>query len=1009
MTRVGFILAAILSLTPTWTAAQESWVAFADGAPQDNIGGIHNEDLIVITPGPSNRSSQSETDSAKDESSGGQIPQQSGEVNAITKKPGHSIANHQVTPLPSFSDVQSGNDLRPKATRKGQVVKNKFASQYDSSSARPGAIVGLDPQPSAEIPSISKKPGHAIKNHHFDRQASQSASAKSRTESVATEFVANKFFRADSTVFTTNDKQTAPLYSRISHRISDPPVDFPDRPELPYVSPKNLQVENRLPAITEFAPTQNSYFPVVETGELNAQLPGVKAELQEKLPEAPEARLLLSNVNYPSAESLGTCQHCVDNSPCDTCSFDYLVDQINCGNTSVWRHCCQGNNGHCRKTGDRGCWVCDRCGHDVQGLPGCGPETAFRFGWWAVQFDGSPVKVGEYQGLTSSPFADLDGIWTNRERTLDYTISVLDNETTDARAYYYGGRNFAIKFNYERFLHRLDHEPLAAFDLDSGPPAADDKVVGEDLNVGEDYAIRVQQLETRFQGRLTNNLKWKVDLWGMRKSGERQANAMAHCFDVDTGPGVQNLTCHVLSQRQSIDWTAMEIKPALEAKVGNAVVEYSRTMRAFGQNDQIVDRTYTAFEFSPVFGEGGADFNYAWVPENFTQVDRLKLNMPLDEANQLYAHLYFGNTENKFRDTHRDFNGYDIRLINRAIDGVTLTGYAKIDTQKNELPTTFLTAPPFGVDSGNADQFEPGSLRHPVDYDNTRFGLKGRWQSQSRKWLSIVGGYEFVKLARDFADYNTLSGPFTQEDTQTNQIKFGPQLKVSPALSTFLRYRGRFIDNPLIGVRPADGQFNTNRPEQVHGVEIGGTWTPTRKLMATALFGIENSWHNSEFADFDEDNYPIVLTLWYAPTSRWSLTGGYGFFSNWIDQDITIGFRDNPTERTEWNYDGYNHLFSISSNFAWTPRTQLVGGVELNWGNNVFTVPTSTAGADWTLLPTFSEVDVDTMRINLGIDREFRPDVSAYFRFVYFDYEDVSASFNSGTTDMYLAGISVLR
>ncbi len=672
-------------------------------------------------------------------------------------------------------------------------------------------------------------------------------------------------------------------------------------------------------------------------------------------------------------------------------------------------HCGLPKSGQFAQAGARSPRVCEACGYDVQGKPGFGPDLASRFGWWAVQSDGSPVKVGEYQSLTSSPFWDLDGVWTNGSRTLDFTLSGLDNEANNARGYYYGGPGLAVKFEYERFLRRLDHVPLSGFDLNSGVPGPNDKVVTDDLNVGEDYAIRVQKLDASLKGRLTKNLKWKVNLWGMRKSGERQANAMAHCFNVNPPPAGANYTCHVLSQRQSIDWTTMEITPVLEANVGNAVVEYSRTMRAFGQNDQIVNRTYTAFDFSPVFGTEGPPYDYAWVPETFTQIDRLKLNVPLNEVNQVYAHLYLGDTKNKFRETHRSFNGLDLRLTNRAINDVTLTAYSKFDTQSSGVSTNLLTTAPFGVDTGTPNSFEPGSLRHPVDYNRGRFGLKGRWQSPARNWLSVAGGYEYFRLGRQFADYNTLSGPFTQQDTKTHQINIGPYMRVSPTLDTFVRYKGAFIENPLIGVREADGKFNTNQPQQDHRIEIGGTWSPAPNFLATGLFGIENSWNHSQYADFDEDNYPIVCTLWYAPTARFSLTGGYAYLSNWINQDITIGFLNSPTETTQWNYGGYNNLFSCSANYAYSPRTQLVGGVEWDRGSNAFSVPASTAGANWTALPSFSDVLVETTRINLGIDHEFRRSMSGYFRYVHFNYDDLSMPYNNGTTNMFLAGLTMLR
>ncbi len=670
------------------------------------------------------------------------------------------------------------------------------------------------------------------------------------------------------------------------------------------------------------------------------------------------------------------------------------------------RNCGAANRSDGGNVDDFGFWVCRQCGCDVLGRPVEGPTDAIRLVHWVVDSNGSKAKVGEFQDLASSPFWEVDGIKTNGSQTFDYSVSGLDQEANHARAYYYGGPNLGAKFKFERFLHRLDHDPLNGFDLNNGSPGPQDKVVSDDVNVGQDYAIRVQQLDAQFHGKLTSNLKWKLNLWEMHKVGERQANAMAHCFNVNPPAGTADYTCHVLSESQRIDWTTQEITPTLEAKFGNAVVEYSRTMRAFGQNDQVVDRTYTAFSYSPTFGTQGPLYDYAWVPENFTQIDRLKLSLPLDCANQLYANLYLGDTEDKFRGTNRNFNGCDVRLTNCAVENVTLTGYAKIDTQNNEIPSSLFTAAPFGVGSGSASSHEPGSLQHLIDYNSARAGIKGKWQSPTHSGFYVAGGYEFIQLARDFADYSTLSGPFTQQDSRTHQINIGPYLRVSPTLDTFIRYKASFTDYPLIGVREADGRFNTNQPTQQHRVELGGTWSPSANFMATGSFGIENSWNNSPYANFNEDNYPIVVTVWYAPTTRWSLTGGYAFLSNWIDQDITIGFQNNPTETTPWNYDGYNNLFSISANYAWTPCTQLVAGIEWDRGSNLFTVPASPAGADWTALASFSDVIAETTRINVGVDHKFAPSTSAYFRYLYFDYRDLSANLDSGTANFFLAGVA---
>ena len=145
-----------------------------------------------------------------------------------------------------------------------------------------------------------------------------------------------------------------------------------------------------------------------------------------------------------------------------------------------------------------------------------------------------------------------------------------------------------------------------------------------------------------------------------------------------------------------------------------------------------------------------------------------------------------------------------------------------------------------------------------------------------------------------------------------------------------MRYRLQFIENPLIGVSEysiedtdINGTFNSSQPQQVHNVDIGYTWSPYCNFMTTAQLTIRNSWQAlAVFANFSENNYPMSFTAWYAPTDRLSFTGGYAYYSNWIDQDITLGANrgiPTDTETTRWNYAGENHLFTINANYAWTP------------------------------------------------------------------------------------------
>ncbi len=696
-------------------------------------------------------------------------------------------------------------------------------------------------------------------------------------------------------------------------------------------------------------------------------------------------------------------------------------DVISCNSCWCTEPPCECAHGVCRLTED-GQWMCNDACCDVWGPPVYQANGALRFGYWAIGNSGSLQKTGEYQDLHSAPFWDVDTVMSDGCRTWDIAISGLDEEANDARIHYYGPEGKA-KIDFQRFIHRLDHDPIQGYDLAPGqvPPATSDgNVIADDLNVGDNYAIRVQELDSKFQGKLTSDINWKMNVWSLRKFGERQENATAHCFNVNAPapPGATGNTCHVLSQRQAIDWTTVEVQPGLEAKLGAVTFEYTHTLRTFGQDDEMIDRQYSRFNFNlpAASAQLGPDYTYALVPESTTNIDRLKIGAQLTDENQFYSNIYYGDTSNEFRGIDRYYNGYDLRLTNTAIDDVRITGYASRYEENTTFPSSFLSGAPYS----SPDTYDETSLVHDIDYTRTRAGVKSSWQPYGDRGprctnyglfegTTIASGYEYYLLERDYATYETSQGTYTQLDTVTNQIEFGPSTRWSRSLETFARYRVKFVQDPLIGVSEYSGRFNTNQPEQMHITDVGCTWTPTANFMTTSQVSIVNSWNDSQYANFSENNYPMSFTAWWAPTCRLSFTGGYAYSSNWIDQDITLGTPSEApppvvSETSRWAYAGQNHLISFSGHYAWSEHVQLMSGYEYDRGTNTFVVPPSTAGADWSLLSSLADVIVETQRVTVGIDWQPMSRTNLYFRYVYYDYNDISSSLYSGTSNMFLAG-----
>ncbi len=637
---------------------------------------------------------------------------------------------------------------------------------------------------------------------------------------------------------------------------------------------------------------------------------------------------------------------------------------------------------------------------------------AARFGWWGVTTQGNTNKIGEWQGLTSSAFFDLDGLTSDGTRTLDFHVTGPESaESTDFGLSYFGPY-VSADVDYQRFMHRLDHDPLTYFD----DTDSDGSYIGglTDLNAGEDYAIRVQKLDARFKGNLTENVKWRLDLWGMHKRGTRQVQAFSHWCS--------NRQCHIQTQRQNIDWLTLEIKPAIEVNLGPVTAEYSRTMRSFDQSDSLVTRSYGG---RPVnFADPSLQYPYAVVPNNFTQIDRLKIGADLTENTQLYANLFVGDTENKTRGVHRDFNGADLRVTNRSIDGLSVTGFAKWYEEKGQLPPTFPEDPLY-----NAGHLPSEEVRAPVDRERIKAGVKGRYkfnQSYQSEGLALTGGYEYSSIDRTNVTY-FLTDPFNgwdrfrQPTTVSNMMHVGTQYRFSAAADAFVRYKMISTQNPLFGFSEAQegnvlgDAINTKQAENVDLIEFGGTWTPTYNFLLSSTIGLQKRRTTREegWAHFEEDDYPIMVSAWYAPTPCFSVSGGLAFYSNWIDQDITVGKGHpirgggpEPVDNMRFAYGGRATVVTLGSRYAATERVTLRGDVEFVDSRNGFLEPISPSGADYQFLPGASDVVTETTRISAGVDYWLRDGISCYFVYNYYNWNDLAGNNESGSASMFLGGLT---
>ena len=171
-------------------------------------------------------------------------------------------------------------------------------------------------------------------------------------------------------------------------------------------------------------------------------------------------------------------------------------------------------------------------------------------------------------------------------------------------------------------------------------------------------------------------------------------------------------------------------------------------------------------------------------------------------------------------------------------------------------------------------------------------------------------------------------------------------------------------------------------------------------------------WLYSKYTNGAATNYPLTFTAWYAPTPKWSLSAGYNYYSSWINQDITMGYRGldepPPAESLRMGFKGQTSVVNVGGRYAYSEKLSLNAGIFFTDGLNVFTVPQSQTGANWSTMPTYSNVLAQSIRYQGGFDYKFTRNISSYFRVNVFDYLDKSQGIGSGTAFYFMGGLTAV-
>jgi hypothetical protein len=694
-------------------------------------------------------------------------------------------------------------------------------------------------------------------------------------------------------------------------------------------------------------------------------------------------------------------------------------------------------------------------------------DFILRAGGWGVHQTGNPAKVDEYQSGTSSPFWNADGIWSNGDQTIDFTATGSDDLDQDGRLHFYGGPRLEADLFYEEFPHQLDTKTYPGWTTvqnahnTNGPNF--NVYSRTNFNPGQDYAIQVQEFKANFKGNITENLRWHVNVFGIDKEGFRQANAVTHCYDSGTttanlpppfntignNPAVTR-QCHAVSQAQHIDWQTTEMDAGLELRLDcNTTLAYSHLVRSFTQNDQQVINLYRSggngFPIGlPPPNTAFSTAGYNIVPDNQTQIDRLKFSTTIGCNTDAYLLGYDGYNEDMLNFTYRNFEGADLRITNRSFDHWAITGYGKYyreDSTLQQVPLNTL----YPSLAAFYQQPDLNSIAPLVNREVHGFGADARWRpfedecDSFRRNLSFTVGYDYNEMLYENAGDTlgfvpaaanngvfVVNGVFTQPSTIANSFSMGVEEKWSKTFDTQFRYKYISTQYPLYGITPDAGQsinaaLNSALPTQENRLELESTWTPTDCLMVNATLYVENAMSNAPyvgnvvFPGWTSNSVPFTVSAWWAPTCDWSFNVGVAEMDSWINQGVNAGPLNSSADgiNIPWAFRGAADVFTIGARYQATCKLSFNGMFEYVHGiNSSFAVvptamQTPPTGAPYDL-GQWSLVKEQSFRFEAGADYLVTQRITTYLRYDYYDFQDLTTGFLSGTQNSILGGVSAV-
>ena len=457
-----------------------------------------------------------------------------------------------------------------------------------------------------------------------------------------------------------------------------------------------------------------------------------------------------------------------------------------------------------------------------------------------IDDDESGAKGTEYNSLVSKDANwDLGGGLSIRAGmfNLDADAHYQDGDDQEYGAALDLNRYIVYKTDYNRFLHRLDHDemenlvahifsaPGKGLFVDFNNDGTNNKnaeIVGSaavyhtDFGLGDEYEITRSEWNNHVKVNLPQipGLTLGFDHRMEKREGTQQARTMSKCS-----------ACHVVGVSKDVEEVTNDYSPKATLRIGPVALEYSYMHREFDDKSDDLSLVYNALATSHLgftnrlqYDDRTGALPFSRTPDTEKDTHSLKARWDVAQGQVVTAGFIYSKSTNletdgkaynpltgEFNeDLEMDSSTFMAKYHGRLGHHLSVTVHGKYQTidgdevyvdvvdRANGDGTTLgdgYGTSTLGAAEGLATGYWDYTRRSGYDLDLSTLGFDVAFRPM--RGLTLKGGYEFHYEERD--NYESHDVP---EDTTEHTIKLGADWRMNHALRLNLGYTFQLIDDP---------------------------------------------------------------------------------------------------------------------------------------------------------------------------------------------------------------------